>query len=255
MHQAFLHSKVQTDNIFHDISESTSGIVFMGTPHTGSAIAHFAEAPTWILGRVVQTNKRLLELLKTNSELLGRIHEDFCLAIRDSSKSGQPIELVCFWEELKSGSVVVVPKASATIAGYRSRGIRDDHGGIVKFTGESDPGYVAFVEELGWLIDKTISGDASSYNAQAEPEEDFFQPSQNASGYMNGSPPPQGPWFMIPYSKNDVFIGRSTNLKQLHAWLGDPCENQRQGIHKRAALHGLGGVGYVTTYYLFSTAY
>lgn len=65
----------------------------MGTPHTGSAIAHFAEAPTWLLGQFLQTNKRLLELLKTNSEVLGRIHEDFCLAIRES-KSGQPIELV-----------------------------------------------------------------------------------------------------------------------------------------------------------------
>lgn len=50
---------------------------------------------------------------------------------------------------------------------------------------------------------------------------------------------------MIPYSKNDVFIGRTSNLQQLHNWLGSPIENQRQGIHRRAALHGLGGVGFV----------
>ncbi|CAM1503560.1 Fc.00g011510.m01.CDS01 [Cosmosporella sp. VM-42] len=97
----------------------------------------------------------------------------------------------------------------------------------------SDPGYKAFEEELAWLIDKIGNGKTpSNVSFSRHPAESIERQHAN-----------EGPWFLVPCSKNDVFVGRSSILQELDDWIGSPVENRRMGVHKRAAIQGLGGIG------------
>ena len=52
-------------------------------------------------GLIKQTNSQILEVLKSNSEVLARIKEDFHTMIRARGEQGQrPIKITCCYEEL-----------------------------------------------------------------------------------------------------------------------------------------------------------
>ncbi len=49
---------------------------------------------------------------------------------------------------------------------------------------------------------------------------------------------------VVPYTSNPRFIGRSDTLEKLKNLLGSNLSRSRTGHHARAALFGLGGIGY-----------
>ncbi|KAH7140649.1 P-loop containing nucleoside triphosphate hydrolase protein, partial [Dactylonectria macrodidyma] len=211
-----------------DFSQSTAGIVFMGTPHRGSAIADYASRFSGLVGSFKQTNLSLLQILRTESETLQRIHDDFCdvINVRRNGTDGHEIRVICFWEQLPSKNVgFIVPKESAVLPGYSDRGIEADHKSMTKFSSESDSGYQVLLQELKSIISKAMKR--------------AVLPSTSRASFSKSSTP----FFYVPYARNEFFVGRSSTLKQLNSWIGSPVENRERGIHKRAALHGLGGIG------------
>jgi protein SERAC1 len=93
----------------HCILEATRGIVFLGTPHHGSALAQWAEMLAKSLGLIKQTNPEIITVLKSDSEVLARIQDNFHTMIRARNLSGlQPIEITCFFEELPLPGIGVV---------------------------------------------------------------------------------------------------------------------------------------------------
>ncbi|KAH8669922.1 hypothetical protein BGZ61DRAFT_483227 [Ilyonectria robusta] len=226
-----------------DFSQHTAGIIFMGTPHRGSAIADYATRFSSLVGSFKQTNPKLLQVLQRESDTLHRIHDDFYDLVngRRNSIDQHKISVICFWEELPSPNAgLIVPKESAVLPGFADRGIHANHKNMAKFISESDPGYQAFVQELNAIISKvtqwtTVPRGITSrvQHGQTSP----ILPTHTSTTASNG------PWFLLPYSRNEFFVGRSSTLQQLNSWLGSPLENRHRGIHKRAALHGLGGVG------------
>jgi protein SERAC1 len=79
----------------------TRGIVFLGTPHQGSGLAHWAEYIAKAIGVLKQTNSEILAVLKSDSEVLERVQGCFHTMIRSRSQDGLPsIEITCFFEEL-----------------------------------------------------------------------------------------------------------------------------------------------------------
>ena len=66
--------------------ERTKLIMFLGTPHRGSGYAGWGQIAS-NLARLAQqdSNKKILETLEVNSEILDNIHEDFKAAV---SKGG-----------------------------------------------------------------------------------------------------------------------------------------------------------------------
>ncbi|KAF7554701.1 hypothetical protein G7Z17_g2746 [Cylindrodendrum hubeiense] len=226
-----------------DFSQHTAGIIFMGTPHRGSAIADHAARFTGLVGSFKQTNPKLLRVLQAESDTLQLIHEDFYDLVngRRTSANEQDIQVMCFWEELPSpitGSIV--PRESAVLPGFGDRGIHADHKGMTKFSSASDPGYQSFLQELKAVISKTMQWGAGPPRtdppARHNRTSPVFPPDTNT---MNAN----CPWFLVPYARNELFAGRSAILQQLSSWIGSPVENRQRGIHKRAALHGLGGIG------------
>lgn len=80
----------------------TKGIIFMGTPHSGTeALAEWAERLAMSMALIKQTNSNILNVLRSDSEVLFRLQTEFHTMIRDRvKKSLAAIEIVCFFEEL-----------------------------------------------------------------------------------------------------------------------------------------------------------
>ena len=79
----------------------TRGIVFLGTPHHGAGLAHWAESLAKAIRVLKQTNPEILAVLKSNSEVLERVQHGFHTMILSRGQDGlPPIEITCFFEEL-----------------------------------------------------------------------------------------------------------------------------------------------------------
>ncbi|KAK4206246.1 hypothetical protein QBC37DRAFT_476988 [Rhypophila decipiens] len=153
---ALVTSRQRPEQHLQNILRSTCGIVFLGTPHHGAGLARWAELLSRSIGLVKQTNSKIIEVLRRDSEVLARIQDSFHTMIMARSKEGlPPIEITCFYEELPLPGVgVVVPKDSAILPGYIPIGIQGNHRDMAKFTGPDDPGFVAVCGELRrWIRD------------------------------------------------------------------------------------------------------
>lgn len=81
--------------------DCTRGILFLGTPHSGSGLARWAEAIAKSIGFIKQSNTHILEVLKAESEVLARIQSDFHTMLRARVNAGHdPLQITCFYEEL-----------------------------------------------------------------------------------------------------------------------------------------------------------
>jgi hypothetical protein len=138
----------------HSILESTRAIAFLGTPHHGAGLARWAEMLSRYVGLIKQTNTKLLEALRRESEVFARIQGSFNTLARSKAAMGQPMEITCFYEELPVVSLgLVVPQHSAILLGYNPPiGIHRNHMDLTKFFSAEDPGFVTVCRELGrWV--------------------------------------------------------------------------------------------------------
>lgn len=73
--------------------------MFVGTPHHGSDLAKWASVLAKSLGRDVNT--RILKVLRSSSEVLARVQNDFFSVLRSLNQvRANLIEITCFYEEL-----------------------------------------------------------------------------------------------------------------------------------------------------------
>lgn len=83
--------------------------MFLGTPHHGSGLAHWAESLARAIGVLKQTNADILAVLKADSEVLERVQNNFHTMIRSRMQNGLPaIAITCFFEELPLPGVGIV---------------------------------------------------------------------------------------------------------------------------------------------------
>jgi hypothetical protein len=133
------------------------GVVFFGTPHAGSDLTVYASALASIIEWSIfkKPNRRLLNVLERNSEILANIEDGFFTIVRNRSKAeSTAIDLFVFYEEkplpiiervgtiflnvnvqswLTEQQLVVKPE-SAKIKGYDFGSIYADHMGMTKFS-------------------------------------------------------------------------------------------------------------------------
>jgi len=156
---------------------STSGIVFLGTPHRGSSLGsparRFAELYRAI-GHNVNTS--ILGVLETRSEILDDLEDRFQQMLYSDWAH---IRIYCFWEELPMRPIgMIVPRESAYLRGKPGTTIHANHCDMTKFAGEDDPGYIRVCGVLhDWVPDilKTLELEHATTAAQpaaaARPEE------------------------------------------------------------------------------------
>lgn len=147
--KAILRSRNNPDAHLRNIFNCTKGMIFMGTPHKGSWMADWAKISAGALGLVKSTNKSLLEILRTDNQLLEAIQVDFWSMIRELRENGRSLEVTCFFEELPLPVVgKVVSKDSATLEGYNLMSISANHRDMVRFSSANDNGFKRLLGEL-----------------------------------------------------------------------------------------------------------
>ncbi|KAH7462318.1 hypothetical protein FOMA001_g18690 [Fusarium oxysporum f. sp. matthiolae] len=140
-----------------EIAESTVGVVFLGTPHRGSAAASWGVLITSLAPPQFTAEKRILkDLEEQSSSLTDRLH-DFSRWLFVES-----VPVVCFFEQLATdyssrmgamGQVIpykelVVPETSACIDGHPKISLHADHFKINKFYGPDDPSFKLVYPEI-----------------------------------------------------------------------------------------------------------
>ncbi|KAF7510444.1 hypothetical protein GJ744_006723 [Endocarpon pusillum] len=208
---ALLASRNSADKYQQNILEYTRGIIFLGTPHSGSGLAEWAEKLAKLIGLIKKTNPQILTVLETDSEVLARIQADFHTMIRArGNRCCQPIHITCFFEELPlPGIGEVVPMHSAILPAYVSIGIHSNHMDMTKFETEDDPGFISVTGELRRWVKELISMPVTT--------------SRTSQGR-----------FMISFDQDPLFTGRDDIIGEI---------DQRLETKRRIALAGIGGVG------------
>ncbi|MCJ1265170.1 hypothetical protein MMC22_005045 [Lobaria immixta] len=99
--QALLASRNSAEKHLQKILPCTRGILFLGTPHGGSGLATWAELLAKSVGLVKQANPQILEVLKSDSEVLARIQKEFHSMVRARANNhDSSIAITCFYEQL-----------------------------------------------------------------------------------------------------------------------------------------------------------
>lgn len=77
--KALLES-IGSDNSLHNVAQWTAGILFFGVPHQGSHLARWGSSLRKLVpGSIRSINKKALDVLKSNSEVLQQLDSDFQL--------------------------------------------------------------------------------------------------------------------------------------------------------------------------------
>lgn len=133
-----------------EVAHKTSGIVFLGTPQTGSALANIAQKFRYLLRpsisvKELQRNEAQLrktdEWYRNNADLIG-------------------VETLSFYETLPTKGLMVVDQAEANpgIRGAKTIPVDADHVGICKPQSKSDITHLALVQFLRGCF-RGISGE------------------------------------------------------------------------------------------------
>ncbi|KAI1370745.1 hypothetical protein F4677DRAFT_457595 [Hypoxylon crocopeplum] len=118
--EAILLSRNNPETHLRDVFHCVVGVIFMGTPHQGSWMADWAKVPAHTLGFVKSTNKTLLDILKTDNQILQSTQSRFLSMVRELREGSRRFEVTCFFEELPLSIFgrVVVTRESAIFEGY-----------------------------------------------------------------------------------------------------------------------------------------
>ncbi|KAK5630106.1 hypothetical protein RRF57_005821 [Xylaria bambusicola] len=138
---AILLSRNNPENYLQDIFDRTLGFIFLGTPHQGAWMAHLGNIAVHTLGVFASTNTKLLEILKPQNDALIEIERAFRSMVRELREGGRRLELMCFYEELKTFADVVVTQHSATFSDYPILSIHANHSDMVKFDSAENNGF------------------------------------------------------------------------------------------------------------------
>jgi pimeloyl-ACP methyl ester carboxylesterase len=122
------------------ILASTLGIIFLGTPHSGSDLANWGVKVAQYVNIFRGVNSDVLRNLQPGSSDVQQVEDDFQHLLR---REAVEMNVFCFYEELKMNDVVgkIVEDWSAVLRGYDSCSIHANHRDMTKFSGRSDVGY------------------------------------------------------------------------------------------------------------------
>ncbi|KAI0476806.1 hypothetical protein F4859DRAFT_514138 [Xylaria cf. heliscus] len=248
---ALAMARQRPDEHIRRIVRSVRGVIFLGTPHHGSGLAHWAEQLAKYIGVVKQTNQEILKVLKADSEVLARIQDSFHTMVQARNQEGlKAINISCFYEQLPlQGVGLVVPQNSAIIPGYIPIGIHGNHMDMCRFKTVDDPGFVSVHGVLRrWIKEINTTGLPQEITSASG----TIGASQNTPVGRDGEESSISQ-FIVPYPDNPQFVGRSEILKQLKSRLDGQKPHTNNQLHRRIALYGLGGIGktQVTLAYVF----
>lgn len=154
------------------ISSSTIGIIFMGTPHYGS-LTLYRDKIAKCTPHPIPT--RINTFTTTNTD--PQIGNDFQFMLR---RGDIALRIFCFYETLRVNDLVgkIVEEHSAILNGYENCGISANHFNLTRFSGRTDHGY-AFLRSIivKWLLEpESESANKGACLAESKPCPSWLQP-------------------------------------------------------------------------------
>ena len=196
------------------VIDFTYGIAFLGTPHRGGNHTEWAKIATNFASVVLKDhNARIIDALKTGSEILERLQDSFCGIVKQ-------ISIFSFLEDIAYGSAgKIVGDESATLGlpCERKQWIPANHSDMCKFKSETDHGYERV---SGGIID--LVEDAVEAVDKREAEKDTWvnvdqngQPIDMTSDMMKVA---YGPFNKALKNPDEVGYSPNLLLKLAHIW-------------------------------------
>ncbi|KAF5854463.1 hypothetical protein GGP41_007228 [Bipolaris sorokiniana] len=209
--------------------ERTKLIVFLGTPHRGSKYAGWGQTASNIARVTMQdSNKKILETLEVNNEILDNIHETFMQIVFKGK-----FKVHSFYEArgvtgMRGLKGKVVDNFSSKLDLSREfetvESIDANHMQMARCTSRDDQVY------------RTISGVLKTYvKQQLKNQQTSLASGGTATGLTDAAS--SKALFMVPFSQDNFFIGREDVIHQIKE------RRKAATSHTRTALVGLGGVG------------
>ncbi|KAI1312152.1 hypothetical protein F5Y03DRAFT_391118 [Xylaria venustula] len=204
-----------------DLAMSTVGFAPLGTPFRGTKMQDLARKVAWLLTPLGSHAGTIAELEPDGKHLSDQVHAFGQLRNR------LDIPTTCFFELYDSdyGKKIglsglirgkVVEEESAHIPGWGRVPLYVDHFQLNKFSGPTDRGFLQVSKELHTMY--------ANRNSVIERRKQIIRTSH----------------FMVPFGRNNNFIGRDTILRQLRERV-PPSANKNDCQH--TAIEGLGGKG------------
>ncbi|KAI9773955.1 MAG: hypothetical protein M1839_001967 [Geoglossum umbratile] len=238
--QALFQARIEQR--YNSISESTIGIIFLGTPHRGSEKAAYGKVLA--TAATVALNKpppRLLNALQVNSEALMRLTTDFRFQLpKYQVYSFYEMKPMKMFSTLVSAQVIpsstsvgqtniilcqVVEKHSALldIDGEEQIPVNASHEEMCKFAFRDDDTYEKLFMRIRRMLKVQDSGSLNS--------------SYNCSGISYNK------HYYVPYNLSGIFTGRDDIIRKLREGCLPSETEDRLVKQKRFVLYGLGGSG------------
>lgn len=210
---------------YEDIRISTAGVIFLGTPHTGTDIAGYAK----FLAVVKWNDPTLLKQLEPNNQELYELSHDFAAGYKHLS-------ITCFYEKMDQSyvggylQVPVVDQRSAVQVGREMIYLLASHSGLNKFSGVDDPNFKLVRDAITGMVNKASEREGMSY---------FSEWNVPVS-----APRPRSRQFMVSRQPNPLFTGRKYELENLQkALCPSTVEDKQNATAKIYVLYGMGGAG------------
>ncbi|OBT57821.1 hypothetical protein VE04_01878 [Pseudogymnoascus sp. 24MN13] len=221
----------------------TKAIIFLGTPHRGSSYAGWGAIASNLAKVALQdSNKKIVETLDVNSEVLDNIHEEFKTIVHMSSISIHSFQEGRGISGVKGlhnkvvddySSKIDLPQALETV-----ESIDANHMEMARCHDRADPRYRAILGVLKLFMRTKVT--CVSSRPQDMPSTSQFENLTTATQVPVTLSERSGPLRVLPFGRNKKFVGRQSKLNQLITILyTEDTEEDCQ----RAALVGLGGVG------------
>ncbi|KUJ20834.1 uncharacterized protein LY89DRAFT_682496 [Mollisia scopiformis] len=207
------------------ICRRTRLIIFLGTPHRGSTYAGWGEIASNLASLGLQdSNKRLVQTLEVNGEVLDNIHEEFKTILGKYAIKVHSFQEAKGISGMKGRDSKVVDNFSSKLDLAREQEtvetIDANHMEMARCSSRDDARYRQICGVLKQFIRTELSNRVT--NLANITDSSLF-----------------AKLFIAPFSQDDYFIGREEILGEL-----DLGGQQAAAIkHRRNALVGLGGIG------------
>ena len=212
------------------IKLSTSGIIFMGTPHQGGQGVSIGKVLVNIAKVQGHTSDTLLKHLEEDSELLQQQLAEF-------SSISREYDTIFAYETkptpfLGSVAKVIVPKWSAVVPGTPNAaeiGVSEDHRRMTKFSTAENNDFRNLAQLLAAMIDKAPIKVKDNWDHEARRKQ------ATLGAKMCG----------VPFDIRGVplvssYVERSLEMRRMEEKL---CPKEERSQRKVFVLHGLGGIG------------
>jgi len=162
MQKAYNMAKAN-DVDYPGVWSSTTGMIFIGTPHQGAGKALHSQGQIY---KAVATEWRaepgILRVLEEGNETLVDVVREFTRLVNLKS---HPVNIFCFFEKIstKVGMIVnddsiqefVVDEASGVLHGHPFYGLALDHFSVNKYRGPKDRNYIIVMNEIKTMVEKS----------------------------------------------------------------------------------------------------